>query len=286
MSGDGSTWMWVDGRITPAADARVSALDHGVTVGDGVFETLKVVDGVPFALTRHLGRLRRSAGAIGLAVPLTDRELGAAAAETISAASSAGGPGVGRLRITLTAGPGPLGSGRAEVPPTVLIAASGAAPWPPTTEVVTVPWCRNERGALAGVKSTSYAENVKALDVAHRAGASEALFANTVGSLCEGTGSNVFVVLDGRLLTPTLASGCLAGITRELVLTAVEVTETDALRLGDVHRAEEAFLTSSTRDIHPIAAVDGVALPTPCPGPLTRAAQAAFAELQGRNPDP
>jgi len=277
------TWVWVDGVLTPAAEARVDALDHGLTVGDGVFEALKVVGSTPFAMSRHLRRLRRSAGAIGLEVPLADHELVAAAADTITAA---GGSEARRLRITVTGGLGPLSSDRAEAPPTVLIAASPAPPWPATTEVVTVPWCRNERGALAGVKSTSYAENVKALDVAHRAGASEALFANTVGSLCEGTGSNIFVVLEGRLLTPTLASGCLAGITRELLLEVVECTETDALRLGDLRRAEEAFLTSSTRDIHPIAAVDGSPLRTPCPGPLTLAAQQAFADLQTRTLDP
>ncbi len=276
-------WMWVDGSLTPAAEATVAALDHGLTVGDGVFETLKLVGGTPFALTRHLRRLHRSAAAIGLEVPVTDGELVEASARTIAACDP---PGAGRLRITVTGGPGPLGSSRGAVPATVLVAAAPAAPWPDTTAVVTVPWCRNERSALTGVKSTSYAENVKALEVAHRTGASEAIFANTVGALCEGTGSNVFVVQSGRLLTPTLASGCLAGITRELLLELVEVTETDALRLGDLGDAEEVFLTSSTRDVHPVATVDGVDLPTPCPGPVTTAAQAAFADLQARTLDP
>lgn len=287
---DEGTWLWLDGSVLPAERARVAALDHGITVGDGVFETLKVFGGRPFALSRHLRRLRRSAAALDLAVPLEDSELASAVAQTVTAVERDGAPGqgptAGRVRITVTGGPGPLGSDRFDVSPTVLVAASPAAPWPLTTAVVTVPWVRNERGALVGVKSTSYAENVKALTVAHRAGASEAIFANTVGSLCEGTGSNVFVVIDGRLLTPTLASGCLAGITRELLLEVVEVTETDALRLGDLVLASEAFLTSSTRDVQAIATVDGTALAAPCPGPITAAAAHAFAALQERDLDP
>lgn len=288
MSGSaelGPTLVWVDGVITDASEATVMALDHGVTVGDGLFETAKVVNGTPFAMARHLLRMRRSAEALGLSVPLSDDDLRVATAHTIAAAHSAGTE-VGRIRITVTGGPGPLGSGRDDVPATVIIAAAPASPWTATTEVVTVHWTRNERSALAGVKSTSYAENVIALDVAHKHGASEAIFANTVGALCEGTGSNVFVVRGGQLLTPSLSTGCLAGITRELLLEVVECTETDALTLADLRDAEEAFLTSSTRDVHPITAVDGSAMLNAAPGPTTRAAMSAFASLEARTLDP
>jgi branched-chain amino acid aminotransferase len=150
--------------------------------------------------------------------------------------------------------------------------------------VVVAPWPRNERGALAGIKSTSYAENVIALEYAHDHGAAEAIFLNTVGDLCEGTGTNIFVGSAGRLSTPPLTSGCLAGITRELVLEIADVVEED-LTLDALERADEAFLTSSTRDVHPIASVDGIALPQ-CPGPLTAAAAAAFADLAARTLDP
>src|SRR5690606_36162816 len=102
--------------------------------------------------------------------------------------------------------------------PTLLVAVAEMPERPETTAVVTVPWTRNERGALTGLKTTSYAENVRALAYAAERGCSEAIFGNTVGDLCEGTGSNIFVVVDGRLLTPPLSSGCLAGITRALVL--------------------------------------------------------------------
>jgi branched-chain amino acid aminotransferase len=150
--------------------------------------------------------------------------------------------------------------------------------WPAMEKVCLVPWTRNEKGALAGVKSISYAENVIALAEAKRRGCGEALLANTRGELCEGTGSNVFVVADGRLHTPPLDSGCLAGVTRLLVLQAcaaagIACAET-ALPVEVLARCEEAFLTSSTRDVHPIAEIDRRTLATP--GPLTRAVQAAY----------
>jgi branched-chain amino acid aminotransferase len=274
-----SSPIWLDGRLVPAAEATISAVDHGVTVGDGVFETAKVVGGEPFALTRHLRRLRRSAEALRLVVPYDDDTLRAAVDAVLAA-----NPDAGRLRITLTGGPGPLGSDRGRQPATTIVAAAPLVPWAPTTSVVIAPWPRNERGALAGVKSTSYAENVIALEHAHEHGADEAVFLNTAGDLCEGTGTNLFVGIDGELVTPPLASGCLAGITRELVLEVVAVVER-SLPGDALARADEAFLTSSTRDVHPISSVDGRPLPA-CPGPLTTAAAEAFAALVARTRDP
>ena len=279
-----TSWSWLDGVVGPTADARVPVTDHGLTVGDGVFETMKVVDGTPFALTRHLRRLRTSAGALALDVGRSDDDLRAACAEVISAATAAGAA-VGRLRLTVTGGPGPAGSERGSDGATVLLVTGPPSTWPPAAAVATVPFTRNPTSGLAGVKSTSYAENVLALARAHEAGASEAIFADVHDRLSEGTGSNVFVARDGRLLTPALTTACLAGITRELVLEIVDVTETDALALDDLRTADEAFLTSSTRDVQPVATVDGVALP-PTPGPLTRAAIDAFAQLRARTLDP
>jgi branched-chain amino acid aminotransferase len=284
MESDVSAVIWVDGRTIAAAEARVSVLDHGLTVGDGVFETMKTaVDAAgtrqAFALARHLRRLHRSLDGLGLALPRTDEELRAAVRVVLDA-----NPGAGRLRITVTGGVGPLGSDRLVGPPTVVIATGPTTPWPATAAVATVPWRRNEHSAIVGVKSTSYAENVVALDHARRLGAGEAIFANTAGLLCEGTGTNVFVAIDGRLHTPALRSGCLAGITRELVVGLVDVVEDD-LPLDALARADEAFLTSSTRDVQPIATVDGQELPS-APGPLTLAAAAALAALEARDLDP
>ena len=251
---------WLNDRLVEDHEARVSVLDHGFTVADGVFETLKVADGVPFAVTRHLRRLTSSAAALGLHRP-DDAMLRDAIDRTIDANLAEIGP-LGRLRITMTAGTSPLGSDRGHSEPTIVVAIAAMSPWPETAAVVTVPWPRNERSPLAGVKSTSYAENVLALAQARQAGASEALMADTQGRLCEGTGSNVFCVLGGRLITPTLATGCLPGITRELVLEWTDAVEED-LSLADLSRAEEVFLTSSTRDVQPVHLLDARVLPAP-----------------------
>ena len=269
---------WVDGEIVAAGVAAVSPVDHAIIVGDGVFETLKVVDGVPFALTRHLGRLKRSADGLGLPEP-DDGLVRKAVAETLAADREAG-----RLRITWSSGPGPLGADRGGGPGTLLVASSPGTVWPETVRVHLCEWTRNERGALTGLKTTSYAENVRALEAAHQREASEALLTNTQGRLCEGAGTNVFLVVDRQLVTPPLSSGCLAGITRELVLELTEVVERE-IEPGEFAVASEAFLTSSTREVGAISAVDDTVLPA-APGPVTAELTAAFAALVATNPDP
>ncbi|MEU9983646.1 aminodeoxychorismate lyase [Streptomyces sp. NPDC050856] len=263
--------LWVDGGLHDADTARVSVLDHGLTVGDGVFETVKAVHGRPFALEPHLDRLVRSARGLGLPDPDLD-EVRRACAAVLAANPMA----LGRLRITYTGGVSPLGSDRGEAGTTLVVALGTAAPRPDTTAVITVPWTRNERGALTGLKTTSYAENVVALAKARERGASEALFANTAGRLCEGTGSNVFVVLDGEPHTPPVSSGCLAGITRALTVEWTGARETD-LPMDVLEHAEEIFLTSTLRDVQAVHRVDGRELPG-APGPVTAKAMRVFAE--------
>jgi branched-chain amino acid aminotransferase len=270
--------VWLDGTLTAAATARVSVFDHGITVGDGVFETIKAVDGTPFALRRHLARLRRSAAGLGLDVPYDDDQLRAG----IDAVVGSGVP-LARVRVTVTGGVAPLGSERGSSGPTVVIAASPLDPPPPSTAVVVVPWLRNEHDPLVGLKTTSYAGNVVALAHAKASGASEALFANTAGALCEGTGSNVFVVIDGLLVTPPLSSGCLAGVTRDLLLAATSAEERD-LPIEVLADADEVLLTSTTRDVQAVHRVDDRDLPAP--GPVTEAAVAAFAAIVAGSDDP
>jgi branched-chain amino acid aminotransferase len=202
------------GQLRTEDEALIPVFDHGLTVGDGVFETLKAESGVVFAVTRHLHRLARSARGLGLPEPdlSTIRE---AIAETVAANDA---HDFARVRVTYTAGASPLGSERGAADPTLIVAAVPASRPAESTSAITVPWIRNERSALAGLKTTSYAENVVALARAKSAGATEALFADTQGRLSEGTGTNVFVVLDGRIMTPALTAGCLAGVTRGLVL--------------------------------------------------------------------
>ncbi|MER5376976.1 aminodeoxychorismate lyase [Streptomyces sp. NPDC002553] len=271
--------LWLDGGLQEFESARVSVLDHGLTVGDGVFETVKASNGATFALTRHLDRLTRSARGLGLPDPDLD-EVRRACAAVLEANPMP----LGRLRITYTGGQGPLGSDRGDHGPTLVVALGETTRRPDSTAVITVPWTRNERGALTGLKTTSYAENVVALAHAHRDGASEALFGNTVGRLCEGTGSNVFVVLDGEIHTPPLASGCLAGITRALAVEWTGARETD-LPLDVLERADEVFLTSTLRDVQAVYRVDGRELPG-APGPVTAKAMRVFDERAADDLDP
>ncbi|WP_282693607.1 aminodeoxychorismate lyase [Streptomyces sp. CC208A] len=271
--------LWVNGGLHDEEAARVSVLDHGLTVGDGVFETVKAERGETFALTLHLERLARSARGLGLPDPDLD-EVRRACAAVLAANPME----LGRLRITYTGGLSPLGSERGDTGPGLVVAVGATSRRPDTTAVITVPWTRNERGALTGLKTTSYAENVVALARARERGASEALFANTVGQLCEGTGSNVFVVLDGRIHTPPVSSGCLAGITRALAVEWTGAAETD-LPLEVLESAEEIFLTSTLRDVQAVHRVDGREL-AGAPGPVTAKAMRIFEERAAADRDP
>ena len=272
--------VWMNGDLLPDDEARISVFDHGLVVGDGVFETIKVADGEPFAMTRHLRRLRTSALGLGLPEPDLDQIRQGA----LAVIAAAGNKPLARLRVTYTGGKSPLGSERGNSPATSIVAMAEQPKPAPAVDVVTVPWPRNERGALSGLKTTSYGENVRALAYAAERGGSEAIFPNTLGRLCEGTGSNVFVVTGGRLLTPPLASGCLAGVTRALVIEWAGAEEED-LPLEALASADEAFLSGTTRDVQPIRNVDGQTLAS-APGPVTKKAAEIFALRSAESPDP
>lgn len=279
-----SEYAWLDGRVVPLAEARVSVLDHGLVVGDGVFETLRVYGGVPFAWTRHFARLCASAGGLGLALPDAD-ELRAAADAVLAANQLA----EARLRITLTGGIAPPGSGRGDAPPTAFVLAFPIEPAAATVDVVLAPWCRNENGALAGLKTISYAANVRALAYAKERGAGEAIFTNTRGNVCEATGSNVFVVRDGVLATPPASAGCLLGVTRALLLQLARdagmPNEEWDVPVDALARSDEAFLSSTTREVQPIAHVDRRPVAS-VGGPVSSRLAAAFRELVANDLDP
>lgn len=247
-----------------------------------MFESIKVEGGRPFALTRHLDRLARSARGLGLETP----DLGALR-DGVAATIDGQDLPFGRIRITVTSGPGPLGSPRGHERQTTVVVTEPVTRPPSVSTLVTVPWPRNERGALVGLKTTSYAENALMVEYAKGKGASEAVMPNTVGELCEGTGSNVMYVLDGRLITPTLQSGCLAGVTRALVLhwcsPEIDVVEQDD-SIEVLQRADEVLLVGTTRDVQAISKVDDRELDAP--GPVTRHAQQIWAREAARGIDP
>ncbi|WP_108494574.1 aminotransferase class IV [Promicromonospora sp. AC04] len=281
------TVIWTEGRMVAPGEAALSAVDHGITVGDGVFETCAVLNGHAFALTRHLARLERSASGMGMAAP--DLRKVRDGVDAVLAAT----PDAGRLRITVTDGVGPLASGRSDGPQTVIVAATEAV-IVPTGRAARSPWTRNENSAVAGLKTTSYAENVVSLADAIRKGADESVFANTQGDLCEGTGSNVFLEIDGELVTPPLSSGCLAGITRELLL---EWGAEEGLPVREAKDGELPFsvldrvasgearmlLTGSVRNVQPTVWLDGVDLEI---GELSSAARDVFERFMRERLDP
>lgn len=264
--------VWVNGSVCEEDDARVSPFDHGLLTGDGVFETVRAYRGKPFALDRHLDRLKASGDGLGLQVPASDLLRGA-----VDEVIAANGLSEARVRITVTGGRSPLGSVRGADGPLVIVAAAQHADYEPDVSVAIAPWPKSERSAVAGLKTTSYAENVVALAWARDRGAGEAIFTNLMGNLCEGTGTNLFLVVDGRLVTPPLSSGCLAGVTRALIVEDLDVDERD-VPPSALTTASEAFLSSTTREVHPVRLVDGNPL-AECPGPETEKAAAAVRSL-------
>lgn len=244
--------VWVNDSLVPSDFARVSVFDHGFTVGDGVFETMQVKDGKAFALNRHLRRLENSANLLGINFLDADY-LKTVVAEVIK--SNVDLQAAGRLRITLTSGDGPLGSDRNSEKPTLVVAMSQLPKWSKSAKVAGVRMPRNHLSPLAGAKTTSYAENVLALATAKELGADEAILPNVAMNICEGTGSNFFAVIDGQVITPPLTSGCLGGITRELVCEWFDCEERD-LPFTSLGEVDAAFLTSTTRDVQPISQIN------------------------------
>lgn len=285
--------VWVNGSLVDEDTPVVRATDHGLTVGDGVFETMEVVGGVPFALTRHVARLAYSAQRMGLAEVDVDQVLEGVSAVREAAASGNEPFELQRMRLTFVSGPGPMSSVRGDGPSSLIVIGSDA-PALTRCRAVRAPWVRNERSAIAGVKSTSYAENVVMAQFAADKGADESLMANTHGHLCEGTATNIFIEVDGEILTPPLASGCLPGITRGLALEwgtrvglpirAADVGELDMSVLERVREGSAfAAVTSSTRRVQPLETLDGVPLER---GPLLERLARTFDEFAGDNLDP
>jgi len=247
------TQVWLNGALMAEEQARIAPADRGLLLGDGLFETLRVDSGRPRYLDRHLARLRAGAAVLDLPVPLDDAGIAAAMAALLHAR----GLENASLRLTLTRGPGPRGLlPPAEPTPTLLITAAPLPPpLPPARVVVAACTRRNEHSPLSRIKSLSYLDGVLARQEAARRGADDALLLNTAGRVAEASAANLFLVLDGTLVTPPVSEGALPGVLRAAVMEAFAVEER-AVSVADVARAEEVFLTSSL-GVRPVVAVDG-----------------------------
>ncbi len=243
------TQIWCNGQWLPAGNYPGAAQDRGAFLGLGLFESMLAIDGTPVFPERHLARLRQSGRRLDWSIEIPC--FSTVVTELLVRNGLA--TGHARIRLIVTAGSGPNNDLAAGADRLIWMAAFPASDAPASLAVCLSPWPRNEHSPLAGMKSACYAENLIALDHARRHGFEETIFLNTAGHLCEAATANLFLVRDGVLLTPSLDSGCLPGIAREVLLElAVRhgiPTEERNLTLDDLHAADEIFLSSSTRGV-------------------------------------
>ena len=267
--------LWVNGELIDATSSVVSAHDHGFQLGDGVFDTLILRNRTPLFLERHLRRLRAGCDLLQISHIPTNAEI----AEAVTQLVEANNLDDARLRITVTPGPGPSPRDRGEQPLTVItMTALGSVP--ESVSLCSVPWIRNERSPVAGIKSTSWGENAAILRFAHANGFDNAVLCDSVGRLSECTTSNLFLVINDSIVTPRLESGCLPGIIRDVLIEGGLATELDLLP-SDFDRATEVFITSSTTGIVPVRRVDDRDFPTD--GVKTTQARSALERAEGTN---
>ncbi len=248
--------LWCNGQWLSPVDFPGSPLDRGITLGLGLFETILALDGRPVFLNPHLERMRHGCTRLGWCVEFP--ELQHAAHELLVRNDLAAGRA--RLRLAITAGAGTLNTLTQGNDSLLWMIALPVTESPPEISATIAPWPRNEHSPLAGLKCSSYAENLIALDHARRAGFQESIFLNTAGHLCEAATANLFLVKQQILLTPPLTAGCLAGIAREVVLKLAHncgiETRTVPLTLQDLGNADEVFLTSSINGLVSVSRID------------------------------
>ena len=277
----------VNGRISNGREAVVSVFDHGFLYGEGVYETLRTYNRRPFLFDRHVRRLRTSARLIALPLPFEDADLAAQMAATLTAAAVAG---EAYVRILVTRGVGELtyDPQATPTPSVVIIVKPQLDPAPDAyargVRVVIVDILRNHPGSVNPmIKSNNLMNSALAMQEALRQGAFEGIMRNYRGELSECTTANLFIVRGGAVLTPPLDAGLLPGITRELVFEigrdrGVEVRE-QSLRDEDLYAADEAFLTSTTRELVPIVSVGERTIGIGRPGPVTGRLLEAYRQL-------
>jgi branched-chain amino acid aminotransferase len=273
----------VNGRVFDQEHAVISVFDHGFLYGEGVYETLRTYNAQPFLFDRHVRRLRASAGMLALDVPLGDMAIDQRCRDTMSrAALGEAVAGEAYIRILVTRGIGDLTYDPAAcpTPSIVVIVKRHVEPSPDVFEhgvkVALVPIVRNHPDTVnPRIKSNNLLNNALAMQEAFRRGAFEGVMRNYKGELAECTQSNLFVVKNGVALTPPLDAGLLPGITREFLFEVgadIGVAVRDAvLRDEDLFGADEAFLTSTTREAVPIVQVDDRRIGSGKPGPVTQA---------------
>ncbi|MGJ8676967.1 MAG: aminotransferase class IV [Akkermansiaceae bacterium] len=244
--------VWINGKLIPAGEVRVSPFDLGLTVGFGVFETMVAYDGKPFLFELHYHRMRVSANELGGSIRVPEIELLQSAVTQVLQANDLASVR-SRLRISISGGSNDLAGSGTQQSGNVIVTAVALAEPAVSAKLTRVPYSIDEMSVLSGIKCASYAANVMAYRNAVAQGADEAVIFNKEGNLCEGAMSNIFLVRDGTVYTPSLSNGCLAGVTRSVVIQLCEELQIPLFEYDlseiDLLTADEIFLTSSTREV-------------------------------------
>lgn len=278
--------VWLNGKLVDERNAVLPVFDHGTLYGDGVFEGIRIYDGNIFQCQAHIDRLFESARYIRLAIPYTKGELIDAMRETLEANSRDDG----YIRLAVTRGPGTLGLNPFKCPkPNVFIIAASIELYPQEMyrDGMTVIIAKTVRTAAAMVKPTAktlnYLNNIIAKIEAVDAGVAEAIMLNSQGNIAECTGDNIFIVADGRLITPPQSAGVLVGITRGVVLDLADKLGIEAVQEditpADLYAADECFLTGTAAEIVPVTEVDGRNIGSGTPGEMTAKLTTAFRDF-------
>ena len=278
--------IFMNDRLVPEDEAKVSVFDHGLLYGDGVFEGLRSYSGRVFRLDAHLDRLWASARAICLEIPLAKAAVAKAVNDTLAANKLVDG----YVRLVVTRGAGSLGLDPNRTKnPQVIVIADTISLYPREfyeqgLKIVTAATQRVQSAALSPrIKSLNYLNNIMAKLEGLRAGCVEALMLNHKGEVAECTGDNVFVVRSGVLLTPPPDAGILEGITRNAVMELARAAGIDCreatLTRHDLYTADECFLTGTAAEVIPVVDIDGRTIGAGTPGPITKQLTTAFHAL-------
>ncbi len=279
--------VFINGTLYSKEDAKISVYDHGYLYGDGVFEGMRSYAGSVFRMKEHLDRLWDSAERIQLEIPMTKEQM----ADAVNATLAANEIEDGYIRLVISRGAGTLGLDPNKCPhPNIVIITDAITLYPDEfyqngLEIITAKTIRNHPQALdPRIKSLNYLNNILAKIEGLAAGCVETLMLNHEGEVAECTGDNIFIVRDGKLLTPPVEAGVLEGITRGAVMElaagdGVEVIES-TMSLDDVYSADEVFLTGSAAEIVPVIKVDGNQISNGVPGVLTRRIADLYTQLR------